>query len=421
MPKSKVVMLTSASSALEPRMFHREAQSLRQMGYEVAVVAPLDEDGFLLDTGGEKIDIGESTIQGIKIVGFRQQRSLFGKVQTTLNLLSLVTLGKIRLGANRYTDLIEKGVELNVDIYHCNDIWSLYAGIQIKRRLVKQGSKPKLIYDEYEYPAALVPSSGLIKHIYYKILRRINIHFIKEALKYVDYVITANQITRGYLLGINRFIQTEVIYNCPALSTFQEPADNMTKRDRISICHDGYLWFRRGLREMIEVMRLLKERYADKVELLIVGDVYGGEREYLYEKIKEYDLNDTIRSTGWLPYEKVGEAMSQADIGIIFLEPTENNMLAGPPNKLFNYMRYGLSVVSVYLPETSRIIREAQCGLIVKDLNIDNLVKALSTLIDNKEKRRQMGENGMKAVYDTYNWERMEKKLFSIYEELLQS
>ncbi len=53
MPKSKVAILTSASSALEPRMFHREAQSLRQAGYEVTVVAPLDENGSLLDTGGK--------------------------------------------------------------------------------------------------------------------------------------------------------------------------------------------------------------------------------------------------------------------------------------------------------------------------------------------------------------------------------
>lgn len=421
MPQAKICMLSSTSSALDDRMFHREARSLRQAGYRVTLIVPLSHDGFLLDMGGKKIAATETSIQGIRIIGFRQKRSLFGRLQTAINLLSLITMGKLRLDTSRYADLIDKGIKLKADIYHCNDIWSLYAAIQIKTRLAKRGIKTNIIHDEYEYPAALAPASTLISSIYNRMLSKINIYFIKRALKYVDYVITANQISRGYLLGLNRFIQTEVIYNCPALATFQEPKGGTLEKNKTVICHDGYLWFRRGLKPMIEVMRLLKEGYGDRVELLIVGDVYGEEREYLNQKLQQYDLHDTIRRTGWLAYEKVGEAMSRADIGIIFLEPTQNNMLAGPPNKLFNYMRYGLPVVSVDLPETSRIIREVRCGLIIKEPTIDNLVKALSVLIDDKDSRHQMGENARRAVYDTYNWEQMEKKLFGVYEELLQS
>lgn len=419
MHKSRVCMLASAHSALDARMFYRESRSLRQAGYQVTVVAPLNNDGFLLGTGGERIAAEETTIQAIRIIGFREKRTRFGKVQTALNLLSLVTLGKFKLGTNRYADLIDRGIKLKADVYHCNDGWSLYCGIQIKKRLEREGRKPKLIYDEYEYPAALTPSHNLIENIYNRILRKTHAHFIKGALRYVDYFITANQISRGYLLGLNRFIQTEVVYNCPPLSIFKELKAGVARKDKITICHEGYLWFRRGLRQMIEVMKVLKEHYGNKVELLIVGDVYGKEREYLDEKLEEYHLRDAIRCTGWLPYEKVGEAISSADIGIIFLEPTENNMLAGPPNKLFNYMRYGLAVVSVDLPETSRIIRETECGLIVKDRGTNSLVKALSVLIDDAGKRRRMGKNASRAVLNQYSWEQMEKKLLRVYGELL--
>lgn len=419
MPKAKVCMLTTSHAALDDRIFYKESLSLQRAGYEVTLFAPLDHEGFLFDMGGKRIAAGEISIHDIRIIGFRQKRSPLGKIQTALNLLSLITLGKFRLGTNRYADLIDKGMELKADTYHCNDIWSLYCGNQIKRGLIKQGIKAKLIYDEYEYPPALYPNSNLIKDIYYRVLKQMDIHFIKKALKYVDYVITANQISRGYLLGLNRFIETEVIYNCSTLSIFQAPEFSKIKKDRITICHEGSLGFNRGLKPMVEVMRMLKERYADKVELLIIGDVYGREREYLDEKMKEYDLYHDIRRTGWLAYEKVGEAISQADIGIIFLEPTENNMLAGPPNKLFNYMRYGLPVVSTDLPETSRIIRETECGLIVKDRSTTGLVKALSTLIDNEDKRRRVGENARRAARDTYSWEHMEKRLLGAYTELL--
>jgi glycosyltransferase involved in cell wall biosynthesis len=166
-------------------------------------------------------------------------------------------------------------------------------------------------------------------------------------------------------------------------------------------------------------MRNLKECYNNKIELLIIGDIFGKENEYFNQKINEYNLHDTIRCTGWLPYEKVGDALSEADIGIILSESTMNNMLAGPPNKLFNYMRYGLPIISVNLPETSRIISNIGCGLILKDPQVNNIVYSLSSLIEDKDKRRKLGQNGEKAVYDQYNWSQMEKKLLRTYEELI--
>ena len=158
----------------------------------------------------------------------------------------------------------------------------------------------------------------------------------------------------------------------------------------------------------------------DKIELLIIGDVFGEAKLYLENKIEEYKLHNSIRRTGWLPYNKVSEAISHADIGIIFMEPTENNMLAGPPNKLFNYMRYGLPVVSFDLPETSRIISETQGGIIIRDRSVDSLVRALSSLIEDEANLRRMGERGREAVLNYYNWEHMEAKLLRIYQELLE-
>jgi glycosyltransferase involved in cell wall biosynthesis len=355
-------------------------------------------------------------VQGVRIVGYKAKKVRLAKVQSALTMLSLIILGKVALGANPYADLIDTGAKLKADVYHCHEIWSLYAGIQIKKMLEKEGKKPKLIYDVHEF----TPSMGSDARV--RIARRIFsnaiVHFEKRALQYVDYVITVNQIIRGYLLYLNNFIQTEVLYNCPVLSIFQEPKTKEINRDRVIICHEGSLGFERGLKQMIDVMRALKERYGDRVELLIIGDVYSKEKEYLEVKLNEYKFHDTIKCTGWLPYEKVGEAISQADVGIIFMEPTINNMLAGPPNKIFNYMRYGLPVVSVDLPETSRIISETQCGLVVRDRSTSSLAEALSTLIDDERKRRQMAENARNAVYNQYNWEQMEKSLLRVYDKL---
>lgn len=418
-PKTTVCMLTTGHSALDDRIFYKECMSLQQAGYEVTLLAPLNEEGFLVDMGNNNLATDEITVQDIKIIGFNKIKSRFRKIAAILQLLKLASMGNFKLGTESFADIIDKGTKLKADVYHCHEIWSLYTGIQIKKRLEKEGNKPKLIYDVHEYSPAVGSSSNVVNRLYSKVLSKITINFEKEGLKYVDYVITANQITRGYSLTVNRFIQTEVIYNCPVLSIFKETRSKDIHKERITICHDGSLGFNRGLKQMIEVIRVLKERYGNNVELLIIGDVFGEERKYLKEKLKEYGLHDAVRCTGWLPYEKVGEAISHADIGIIFMEPTENNMLAGPPNKLFNYMRYGLPMVSVDLPETSRIIKETRCGIVVKDRSVDSLAGALSVLIEDEDKKHKLGENAKKAVYNIYSWEQMEKKLLRVYEEIL--
>lgn len=416
MPIAKVCMLTTGHSALDARIFYKECRSLQQVGYEVSLIAPLNKEGFLVDIGGNRVGKDETVIQDIRIIGFRVKKIRFNKVKSALGLLRLVTIGKFGLGIMPYGELVDKGIELKADVYHCHEMSSLYAGIQIKKKLEKEGRRPKLIYDVHEFH----PSAGSVVRIraLSEILRKIIVRFEREGMKYVDYVITVNQLIRGYLLALNSFMRTEVLYNCPLLSIFQEPVDRKIHKDKITICHEGSLRFNRGLKQMIEVMRVLKENYGNKVELLISGGIYAEGREYIEEKLEEYELHDAIKCTGWLPYEKVGEAISQADMGIIFFEPTLNNMF-GTPNKLFNYMRYGLPVVSVDLPETSRIISETGCGLVVRDRNVGSLVRALSTLIDDEITRREMGENARRAVYNQYSWEQMEKRLLRVYAELL--
>jgi glycosyltransferase involved in cell wall biosynthesis len=419
MSKIKVCILTTDHSALDDRIFYKESRSLRQAGYEITLLAPLTNEDFLVDMGGNKIGRSEVTIENIRIIGFNKLKQRFNRIYSVLQLIKLAGVDKFDSRRDNYKDLINKAIESNADIYHCHEIWSLYVGIQIKKELQKKGRNSKLIYDVHEFhPAITYDVKNYMDRLYNWFLRRIIVHFEKKALKYTDYVITANQITRGYLLTLNRFIQVEVIYNCPVLSILQEQKRVNKNENKVVICHEGFLLFRRGLKQIIEVMRVLKKRYGSKIELLIVGDTFGDEKEYINKKLDEYNLQDTIKCSGWLPYKKVGEALSQADIGIIFFEPTENNMLAGPPHKLFNYMRYRLPVVSVNLPETNRIISEVDCGIIIKDWDLNSMINALSKLIDNRDERHRLSENAKMAISEHYNWNQMEKKLLKVYEKM---
>ena len=418
----KVCMLTTEHSALDDRIFYKESQSLHKAGYDVTLIAPLDQDGFLTDMGRKPIALSETNIDGINIVGFKIGRhSLFGlpKTWTLSQWFRLSMDAKSDFEKHDpFADMINKGIKFDADVYHCHEIWSLYAGIKIKHELEKRGKKVKLICDVHEYWPAKQYGNKIRENIWSRAKNR----FEKKNYKYVDYFFTVNQMLRGYLLLINGFRNTEVLYNCSLSSIFGESEQKIVNLQKtITICHEGSLVFSRGLKEIIEVMSSLKERYKGRVCLLIIGEAYGKEKEYLDENIKKYEIEDIVKFTGWLPYEEVGNAISNGAIGINFLDyHFENNMFT-TAIKLFNYMRYGLPIVTVDLPETRRIILDANCGVIVKERTTEALADALSMLIDQPELRKKLGQNSRRAFEEKYNWGAMEKRLLRVYEELLSS
>jgi glycosyltransferase involved in cell wall biosynthesis len=415
--KAKVCILAARHPVLDDRVFYKEAKTLHKAGYEVSEIVPLNEDGFLIDRSKNPIAQGETTIDGIKIIGYKEGNySILGlpKTFTIGQLLRYATNGWQGLGQEPYADLIKKGIEVDADIYHCHEKASLYAGLRIKRKLQEKGRNPKLICDVREFWSAKKIESKFKQMLWSKSIKL----FEKKAFKHVDYFITVNQIIRSYLLIKSEFIRTEVLYNGPALSIFKD-SEHVANNSKVTICHEGTLPFNRGLKEMLEVIRMLKAQYNTKVRFLIIGDVFGKERTYYDEKVKEYQIEDVVERTGWLPYEEVWKATAKADIGINFLNyQHENNMFASPI-KIFNYMRYGLPIVTVDVPETRRIVLDSECGVVVKERTAESLTKALSYLIDNPQIRQKMGENGKKAIIEEYSWDAMEKKLLRVYEELI--
>ena len=67
-----------------------------------------------------------------------------------------------------------------------------------------------------------------------------------------------------------------------------------------------------------------------------------------------------------------------------------------------------------------RLSRGNQCGICVDPLNPKAIGDAIQYLIDNPQKAEQMGKNGSKAVEQKYNWSIEEKKLLTLYKDLLQ-
>lgn len=397
----KICMIATRHSLDDARVVHKEALSLANAGHDVSFVLSCNDryeyvrnDGSVIAVG--KAPNGEVIHMRFRVFGRPKRKGLLGKWRT-------------------YLELSRLAAALKADVYHAHEPdLSLAIAARSKYLLAKQGLRACVVHDMHEYPPGepadkspkLLKSPVLLMHILWN----------KLLMKWVDQVFTANNIVRGYALVLSYRMSVDTLYNAPSLKLFPQPVTKSwhAKGEKLLLCHEGSLPFDRGLKEMVEAVYCLR----DKVYLRIVGDVFGEERIWLNQVIEDRELNDTIFITGWLPYEKVSEAINDCHAGLILFRDCIENRLAGPPNKLFNYMNAGLPVLSVDFPEMRQVIVEENCGVLICEQSVNAIIRAIEGLLENPEKLTRMGKNGQRAIRQRYSWEIMERKLLLSYERL---
>ena len=306
-------MIATRHSLDDARVVHKEAKSLINAGHDVFLILSCNNryeyvrnDGSVIAVG--KAPNGEVIHMRFRVFGRPKRKGLLGKWRT-------------------YLELSRLAADLKADVYHAHEPdLSLAIAVRAKYLLAKQGFRAYVVHDMHEYPPGepadkspqLLKLPILLAHILWN----------KLSMKWVDQVFTANNIVRGYALVLSYRMSVDVLYNTPSLKLFPQPATKSwpEKGEKLLLCHEGSLPFDRGLKEMVEAVYYLR----DKVCLRIVGDVFGEERGWLKQEIEDKKLHDTIKITGWLPYEKVSEAINDCHAGLILFRDCIENRLAGP-------------------------------------------------------------------------------------------
>jgi len=197
--------------------------------------------------------------------------------------------------------------------------------------------------------------------------------------------------------------------NCTAIMNCSEDhIINRLKEDRrgFKLLFTGHLRPGRGLEILPDIVKGLKD-----TQLIITGRV---EDKKLLNKIEGIS---NIIYKGFLDHEEVLdlEANSDAMVALYDLNlQTQNKYVMG--NKLFEAMMFGVPLITNIAQE---IVNETDCGIIVDYDNSEQVQEAIIKLRDDPELRKKLGANGRKAFLEKYNWNLMEKKLYMVYDSLL--
>jgi len=146
------------------------------------------------------------------------------------------------------------------------------------------------------------------------------------------------------------------------------------------------------LATVIKTARLLEERGRHDLLFVLSG---GGERESEWRPMAAGLKN--VVFTGWVDGAKIACLGETASVG---LAAYTSSAPQGLPNKLYEYMAFGLPVVSSLRGEAEQFLAEHRCGLTYQSNDPESLAAALLGVVDDRTVQSECAANG-RRLYET--------------------
>ena len=366
--KARIVHLTTTHARDEVRIFHKECNSIAKDGYDVHLISA-DGKGF-------------DEVNGVKRHGAQKTCGRFQRV--------FIQPWQMYLVARR----------LHASLYHLHEPELLLIALFLKRKGVR------IVYDSHEDVPRAVMGRDWIHPLLKKIASLFFEVFEDFIVRRISAVIAATPHIAQRFSKVNS--QTITVNNFPLISEMYEVPLKPCGNGR-TICYIGGISRIRGLFEIIQALEYVDSR------MVMAGPFEDVKTELSATKLTGWSKVDY---RGRISRSDVYQLMSQSRAGLLIFHPEPNHVNA-QPNKMFEYMSAGLPVIASHFPLFREIIEGNKCGLCVDPLNPSEIAKAIDYILTHPEEAQRMGENGLKAVKEQYNWDIEEKKLLALYEQLL--
>lgn len=322
----------------------------------------------------------------------------------TCDGIPIIDVGILKGRVSRMTKTVNnvymKALELDAELYHLHDPELMPIALKLR----KKGYK--VIFDCHEDLPKQLKSKPYLNKVLKFILPKVFSVYERFVFSKLDSVIGATPIITEKLLIINE--NAVNINNYPVIGELEKLTPWEYKKDEV--CYLGGIARIRGATEIVTAMG-----YLDKTTLNLAGSI--GEID-LAEELKYLDGWKNVNELGFINRLEAADVLSKSKAGLVTFLPFPNHIDA-QPNKMFEYMSSGIPVIASHYPLWMDIIEGNNCGLCVDPENPKAIADAVEFIINNPRDAEKMGKNGLKAVYEIYNWKIEEQKLISLYQEIL--
>ncbi|MFC2679878.1 glycosyltransferase family 4 protein [Limosilactobacillus vaginalis] len=374
----KNVLFIRANAVNPDSRVEKEVNSLIKNGYNVSILAWDREADYPLTKGEKDLPNGKAIIYRVGIkAGFGNGMKNFPKL--------------LKFQSYIHSFLKRKS---NYDVVHACDFDTAFTAFHSLNR-----KKTKFVYDIFDYyiDAFAVPKS----------LKKIIWTLDKKIINNADATIICTEQREKQLKGTEPK-KLVVIHNTPPL--YKDNESNYPWNRKITrIAYLGMLSHGRLIDELIDIVKK-----DESLELHIGG--FGIIKDKVERASKEAS---NIKYYGTVPYHRVLSIESKCDIMLAIYDPSIPNHHFAAPNKFYEALMLGKPLIMVRNTGISYLVEKDHLGTLI-DYSEDGLKNGIHRLIKYKAQWRKTSIH-MKEMYrNKFSWEIMEKRLVSLYEELLK-
>lgn len=318
-----------------------------------------------------------------------------------------------------YWQLIKLINEINADVIYASKPLISSFGIGILKKIIT--GKPLILdIDDWE--------CGFISEDYFKLSRmrkykkllysaidfKEGSEFSKLAgekmISFADDITVSNQFLQNYFGGV-------IVPHCRDANILNpEKFDKNLLREKYGIGQEnkvvmflGTPTVHKGVEILIDAMTLLPDT---NFMLCIVGldesnEYCKGLKQYAIDK-----LNSRFKMFGLIPFNKVPELLTIADIVVI---PQKKGLatFGQLPAKVFDAMAMAKPIIATDVSDLPEILDG--CGIIIEPNNSDQIADRIKYIFDHVEESAQMGTNARQKCIEKYSYDAMEKILIDIF------
>lgn len=210
------------------------------------------------------------------------------------------------------------------------------------------------------------------------------------------------------------------VRNGPKIEAFAPvgPIVSLKRGFAFMVCFVGVMGDEDGMQEMLNVMRhVLGDLGRRDILFALIGD--GASRSHALTSVTAEGLHPFVDMPGMIRDDlKLRQYMSTADV-FVSPEPLTPMNTRSTFIKIGEYMAMGKPIVAFDLGETRYTARDAACYVTPGDMK--GFGQAIVDLLDDPERRRQMGAKGRQRILSELGWEHQSQHLFRAYALARQS
>ena len=235
---------------------------------------------------------------------------------------------------------------------------------------------------------------------------------VRRMLINADEVIAASSDTKrnaSRFYGVNREINIIPLGIKPTQYPIKSRKELGLAEDKFIFSTIGRLIRRKNLEDLFEIIKIVNS--SSPIQLLILGD--GPERENLENKIRELDIEQSVKFLGRVSEEEKFQYLGVSDVylstamhegfGIVFLEA----------------MKCGLPIICYDKGGQVDFLKDGLTGFLIQLDNKDLFIEKLKHLFMNKQKVSEIGNYNRKYV-EKFFIRNIAQQYLDVFENLIR-